>query len=150
MFRRVSESGTHLANCNVLLTLVALENVHHSWASSTNANILERPAASDTNKYFTASLSEMTRTSAVLAGMAFAIATSLVGLSAYGVACGTKMGLGGDDARQFGLRMRSILSMSTQNNILNISPDRQSDVQPLFQPNQGVSATMWIFSIGRW
>ncbi|KAF4621652.1 hypothetical protein D9613_012797 [Agrocybe pediades] len=93
-----------------------------SITPSTNANILERPAVSGTNTSFTASLSQMTKTSAVLAGTAFFIATSLVGLSAYGVVWGTKMGLGVDDAHQFGLRMRSALSLDTPSHTSSIGP----------------------------
>ncbi|KAF4621676.1 hypothetical protein D9613_012788 [Agrocybe pediades] len=82
-------------------------------SSIPNVNFLESPTESDANASLTAGLSQMTRTSEVLAGTAFVIATSLVVLSAYGVVWGTKMGLGVDDVHQFGLRMRSALSMAT-------------------------------------
>ncbi|KAF9543980.1 hypothetical protein CPC08DRAFT_419573 [Agrocybe pediades] len=60
---------------------------------------LERSSESDANTSLSAALSQMTRSSAILAGTAFVIATSLIGLSAYGVVWGTKTGLGVDDIR---------------------------------------------------
>ncbi|KAF9542585.1 hypothetical protein CPC08DRAFT_770387 [Agrocybe pediades] len=81
-----------------------------SETSSSPVNLFERSSEFEANTSLSAALSQMTRSSAILAGTAFAIATSLVGLSAYGVLLGTKTGLGMDDPRHFGLVMRSILS----------------------------------------
>ncbi|KAF9546315.1 hypothetical protein CPC08DRAFT_675562 [Agrocybe pediades] len=77
--------------------------------SSAHVNLLERPAESEANPSLMSALSQMTGSSAMLAAKAFAIATALVGVSAYGAIWGVKTSLGVDDARTFGLRMRSIL-----------------------------------------
>ncbi|KAF4616939.1 hypothetical protein D9613_008957 [Agrocybe pediades] len=77
--------------------------------SSPHVNLLEKPTESEANPSLMSALSQLTGSSAMLAAKAFAIATALVGVSAYGAIWGVKTSLGVDDARQFGLRMRSIL-----------------------------------------
>ncbi|KAF9549709.1 hypothetical protein CPC08DRAFT_648110, partial [Agrocybe pediades] len=90
-------------------SLNATASLPVSTSPSAHVNLLERPTESEANPSLMSALSQMTGSSAMLAAKAFAIATALVGVSAYGAIWGVKTSLGVDDARQFGLRMRSIL-----------------------------------------
>ncbi|KAF4613225.1 hypothetical protein D9613_010714 [Agrocybe pediades] len=69
----------------------------------------------------------MTGSSAILAGTAFVIATSLVGLVAYGVLWDTKTSLGVDDPRHFGSLMRSIISTTSPNLTSSIHPAEETE-----------------------
>ncbi|KAF9545402.1 hypothetical protein CPC08DRAFT_392110 [Agrocybe pediades] len=124
-------------NGSAFLPAASSSSFSASKTSVPNANFLESPTVSDANTSLTAALSEMTRTSAVLAGTAFVIATSLVGLLAYGVVWGTKTGFGVDDARQFGSRMRSVLSMTTPSHASSI--DHPNDAVDEIRPTTRVS-----------
>ncbi|KAF9543974.1 hypothetical protein CPC08DRAFT_770140 [Agrocybe pediades] len=98
-----------------------------SETSSSHVNLLERSSESDAHTPLSAALSQMTGSSALLAGTAFVIATSIVGLSTYGVVWRTKTSLGVDDPRHFGLIIRSILSTTSLNLTSSIHPAAETD-----------------------